>query len=437
MATSRFILILLLLFTTSMLSAQNRVEGVVVDAGTKSPVAGATIYINNTAVSAVTDSKGAFVLQGSFSWSGELVVSHISYSKKRLTLNPKYGSEAVRIELQVQAHEMENITIETKGKETWDKWGELFTSYFLGTSQFAKFCTITNHEELRFRFDRATQTVTAFSKAPLIIENKALGYKITYDLEKFSYSFQTHLVFYGGTTFFEKVQTASVHEKRTFAANRLQAYRGSKLHFMRALYSDSLRENGFSTYLFKARRNEEKARLMSKVVASQSADLGQSQAVYVNSITADRDSQKYYMTILAQPDYVFYDSILLNLSATPVPGAKEKVLQMCSDTVLVKFYRMADKDFPDVEKRVQPRYRELPPDQAIVYNFFREYRPSPFQYSILYLVSGESLAIEPDGIYSKASDLFTDGYMAWKKMAHMLPWDYDPLEDRAMLKKGK
>lgn len=418
-----------------MLSAQNRVEGVVVDAGTKSPVAGATIYINNTAVSTVTDSKGAFVLQGSFSWSGELVVSHIAYAKRRMPLNPKYGSEAVRIELQVQTHEMENITIETKGRETWDKWGELFTSYFIGTSQFARFCTITNPQALRFRLDRATQTVTAHSKAPLVIENKALGYRITYDLEKFSYSFQTHLIFYGGTTFFEKMETPSLHEKKTFAANRLQAYRGSKLHFMRALYSDSLRENGFSAYLFKARRNEEKARLMSKVVASQSADLGQSQAVYVSSITGDRDSQNYYLTILAQPDYVFYDSIPLNLSATPVPGTTEKILQMGKDTLLVKFYRLADKEFSDIEKRVQPRYRELSPDQAILYNFFRDYKPSPFQYSIFYLVSGDSLAIEPEGLYRKASDLFTDGYMAWKKMAHLLPWDYDPSEDKALMKK--
>ncbi|HEY0065814.1 MAG TPA: carboxypeptidase-like regulatory domain-containing protein [Flavisolibacter sp.] len=418
-----------------MLSAQNRVEGVVVDAGTKSPVAGATIYINNTAVSTVTDSKGAFVLQGSFSWSGELVVSHISYAKKRMPLNPKYGNEAVRIELQVQAHEMENITIETKGRETWNKWGELFTSYFIGTSQFAKFCTITNPQVLRFRFDQATQTVTAHSRAPLIIENKALGYKITYDLEKFSYSFQTHLIFYGGTTFFEKVETASLYEKRTFALNRLQAYRGSRLHFMRALYSDSLRENGFSAYLFKARRNDEKARLMKKVVASQSADLGQSQAVYVSAITGDRDSQNYYMSILAQPDYVFYDSIPLNLSVAPVPGTTEKILKMGTDTLLVSFYRLADKDFTDIEKRVQPRYRELPPDQAILYNFFRDYKPSPFQYSLFYLVSGDALSIEPDGIYRKASDLFTDGYMAWKKMAHLLPWDYDPSEDKALMKK--
>jgi hypothetical protein len=435
MGTPRLILILLLLFTTSMLSAQNRVEGVVVDAGTKSPIAGATIYINNTAVSAVSDSKGAFVLQGSFSWSGELVVSHIAYAKRRMPLDPKYGSDAVRIELQVQAHELENITIETKGRETWDKWGELFTSYFIGTSQFAKFCTITNPQALRFRFDRTTQTVTALSKAPLVIENKALGYRVTYDLEKFSYSFQTHLIAYVGTTFFEKVETASIYENRTFAANRLQAYRGSRLHFMRALYSDSLRENGFSVYLFKARRNDEKARLMSKIVASQSNDLGQSQAIYVSSITGNKDSQNYYMTILAQPDYVFYDSIILKPTLVPVPGTREKVLKMGTDTLLVSFYRMADKDFPEVEKRVQPRYRELPPDQATVYNFFREYRPTPFQYSLLYLVSGDALAIEPDGLYRKASDLFTDGYMAWKKMAHLLPWDYDPAEDKALLKK--
>lgn len=435
MSAPRFILVLLLTFTASILSAQSRVQGVVVDAETKSPVVGATVYINNTGISSVTDGKGSFVLEGSFGWSAELVVSHISYAKQRIPLNPKYATEGVRIGLKVEAHEMENIIIETKSRENWEKWGGLFTNYFIGTSQFAKFCTITNPQDLRFRFDRATQTVTAYSKAPLVIENKALGYRITYDLEKFTYSFQTHLIFYGGTSFFEKMETPGFYEKKAFAANRLQAYRGSRLHFMRALYSDSLEQNGFTTYLFKARRNTEKARLMTKVVASRSADLGHSQAVYVNTLTGNRDSQSYYMKVLAQPDYVFYDSVRFNLKAVPVAGKEEKVWKIGADTLLVSFYRKADKEFSEIEKQVQPRYRELPPDQAVVYNFFRDYKPTHNQYSLFHLVSGEALTIEPGGIYSKASDLFTDGYMAWKKMAHLLPWDYDPAEDKAVVRK--
>jgi hypothetical protein len=46
--------------------------------------------------------------------------------------------------------------------------------------------------------------------------------------------------------------------------------------------------------------------------------------------------------------------------------------------------------------------------------------------SILYLVTPEPIFIQADGLYFEGLNLFTDGAMGWKKIANLLPWEYEP-----------
>ena len=41
----------------------------------------------------------------------------------------------------------------------------------------------------------------------------------------------------------------------------------------------------------------------------------------------------------------------------------------------------------------------------------------------------EAVTIEGNGYYREIDSLYEEGYMGWKKMAHLLPWDYDPRRD--------
>ena len=89
--------------------------------------------------------------------------------------------------------------------------------------------------------------MTAFSSAQLVISNKALGYNITFDLDKFTY-YNNHFNKNGklgkmlrqvyssykitGQCFFsDQIQSLNEIQKHKVAANRKDAYLNSEMHF--------------------------------------------------------------------------------------------------------------------------------------------------------------------------------------------------------------
>src|SRR5205085_2266189 len=117
-------------------------------------------------------------------------------------------------------------------KDGWQKWGKFFTENFIGTSAFAQGCTIKNYKTLRFRLSKAKNTLTVIAAEPLQIENKALGYKIQYQLEEFSYSFRERVLLYLGYTLFDELKDNGPRKRQL--QNRAQAYNGSIVHFMKS-----------------------------------------------------------------------------------------------------------------------------------------------------------------------------------------------------------
>ena len=88
------------------------------------------------------------------------------------------------------------------------------------------------------------------SKCPLVIVNESLGYRIRYDLNTFTISYDAGssgltfptITYYAGTSFFQPLKKQVT---RKIERNRDLAYLGSLLHFMRALATKSLSDNGF------------------------------------------------------------------------------------------------------------------------------------------------------------------------------------------------
>jgi len=70
----------------------------------------------------------------------------------------------------------------------------------------------------------------AYTDYPIIIWNKALGYKITYHLESFSLNDITTK--YSGIPYFENIKSQNIEEKLKWEENRKDAYLGSLRHFL-------------------------------------------------------------------------------------------------------------------------------------------------------------------------------------------------------------
>src|SRR5215471_8969627 len=108
----------------------------------------------------------------------------------------------------------------------------------------AHHCKILNPKDIGFVYSEKKKVLAAYSKEPIIIVNKKLGYRIEFDLEQFVYDFDSkYLVFEGYPLF--KLLDGNKSQQRKWANMRRDVYEGSVLHFMRALHHD-FKETGFT-----------------------------------------------------------------------------------------------------------------------------------------------------------------------------------------------
>ena len=77
-----------------------------------------------------------------------------------------------------------------------------------------------------------------------MIVNNALGYRIRYQLDSFSYEYGSDISMYSGSPFFEEMEGTEA-EKAAWKENRSGAYNGSRLHFLRSWYDSTLQDEGF------------------------------------------------------------------------------------------------------------------------------------------------------------------------------------------------
>ena len=75
---------------------------------------------------------------------------------------------------------------------------------------------------------------------PLVIVNKALGYKILYQLEEFQVDYKNNSMMYLGFPLFEEMGS-----KKRWKKAREKAYQGSVMNFMRCLYDNKLQQEGY------------------------------------------------------------------------------------------------------------------------------------------------------------------------------------------------
>jgi len=225
---------------------QARLVGAVHDAETGAPLPGAHVFIAASMIGTTTDSTGRFALDGIPLGAHRLYVSMLGYEPATLdTLVQTATTDTLAFQLEPTVLSAGEVTITAERDEDWYKRLQKFKRLFIGTSERADQCTLLNPEVLVFE-TKWWGRFEAFARAPLLIENRALGYRIRYHLDAFRASGGT--VRWDGEPFFEPLRPADSTEAAAWATNRQHAYSGSMRHFLRALQSDRLREAGFTVY---------------------------------------------------------------------------------------------------------------------------------------------------------------------------------------------
>ena len=94
-------------------------------------------------------------------------------------------------------------------------------------------------------YDDSTKELTARAKEFLQIDNDALGYRLKYYGLQFAYNDEDGSISYYGQPVFEEMTPRDERQRQQWAANRLTAYTGSFMHFLRSVYNNRLEAEGF------------------------------------------------------------------------------------------------------------------------------------------------------------------------------------------------
>jgi hypothetical protein len=390
---STAILSCLILITTAVY-AQRTIRGRVTSAANGKSVPGSSVFLSNTSIGTVSDSSGNFELNNLPYGRYDLVISSIGYETQVANFTTEQLPLELKIEMKIKVRDLENVTVEPSVEEGWDRWGDVFIENFIGRTPNAARCKIKNHKAIKFRYFKKSGRMIAYCDEPLIIENNALGYRITYQLEDFELDMKQGTTSYAGYPFFED---KAYKRANRYLEPRDKAYYGSILHFMRSIYTDSLVENGFEVHRMVRIENFEKERVKKIYKPFNNKDT-----------TLSEDSFRYYQRVMQQKDYTdrYYNDALT------------------ADSLVVKeegeFKQVFFPDFLYVIYR-----RENENQMYLSYTFTA--RKPMYQSSHLFLVSGQPVYIDAGGTHYPAEELFSIGYWAWsEKIGEMLPTDYKP-----------
>lgn len=392
-----------LFFILPLLSySQKLLKGTVVDAETAQPISSASIFLNNTSIGTTANGAGSFQLEipaGKY----DLIVSSIGYETANQTVIATELPSFLTIKLIPKVKELETVVVEPFERDGWERWGRFFIENFIGTSSFAKACRIKNSSVLKFRNSKKRGELTAFALEPLLIENPSLGYTIQYQLENFSYNFKTHFLLYQGYPFFKPMKGSAARQRR-WQERREAVFYGSMMHFMRGLYRNTVREEGFEVRRLQKVKNSEKERVRN-LYARRTIQTENSNGTVNSSRTAIlKDSSIYYDKILNQAD--MFDIIGNNiLPGDSVAFAIDSVTAGLSfDNYLLIIYK----------NKVAP------------VEYQRQYRNNgSAMASQIFLINNQPVEVQSNGNYYNPIDLTSLGYWSWsEKIALMLPFDY-------------
>ncbi len=204
MKSTALLVICLNLVLSAFAQDRNRIAGTIHHSVTGNPVSNASVFINGTSKGTVSRADGGFELTGINKGSFELVVSSVGFQTLVFSIVFRYIATGDEATPNPRLQELDSVTIMPWERNGWKKYGRTFIEGFIGTSAAAQDCEIKNRKVLRFRYSPKARILEVVADEPLIIENKALGYRITYQLESFVRNWKSRIVVFTGYSFLKK-----------------------------------------------------------------------------------------------------------------------------------------------------------------------------------------------------------------------------------------
>jgi len=186
--------------------------------------------------------------------SHQIIASIIGYQQQWISLRVTDTTQYV-LTFRLKTQNVQMAPVEIKGTDPveWKEQLLQFKSMFFGSTSNAAQSSLLNPEVLDFSYDEKRDEFTATACAPLIIINRALGYRLRYHLKYFKKT--SVLSQFYGVAQFEPLPHENADEMIHWKLNRRETYKGSRRHFFAALFQKNLEQEGFTiTSITKPRR---------------------------------------------------------------------------------------------------------------------------------------------------------------------------------------
>jgi hypothetical protein len=399
-------------FSSLWLHAQVTIKGTVFDQK-GNPLQGASVYLNNTTIGTSSDADGYFSLSVDHGYYS-LVASYVGFETTSYNVNTLDLPQEIVFVMFEKNNQLNEIVVSSEKKWASKRayFLKQFTKFFLGESYLGKRAYIKNKHVLDFEYDEKNNLLEVFASEPLIIENKGLGYKITYDLIHFE--LQDFGVSYLGFVRYEHLQ-GNERKQKKWQKERALAYFGSLRHFLNAAIHKELK-SGF---------------VVDKVKLVPNPNLPTDE-----EIAAAKEIVRRYGGLQLNPYSTYNMNSGLKLKAANDVLKRSKGNQFIEVPIQInlpvdQFFTSEEEghflfleDDEDGNMAYRVRYENA--YQESNYQKLNDNATTTKQQVSRITLFDDKILINPKGIFHNPLDVFLEGYWGFKKVADQLPLDYKP-----------
>ncbi len=352
------------------------VSGIIYNAETKKVIQDVNIYIANSTLGTTSNKMGKYKISGLDKGNYKLIISSIGY--KRIVKNlfiPDAKQYHFSFYLEPKIYELPTVIIDEEAKDLWKERLDTFINQFIGQSRNAERCELENPYIIEF--EEKDGALSASAPEPLVIYNYALGYRIDYFLEYFSY--QPPHTFYKGLPVFSELDPIDEEEERSWEEARLKTYCGSLRHFLRAASED-----------WDERQELKEAGMLAKIEDYEGVLERQGFIVF------------HFSYINANKKQIIYQGISTDKYIYPTVNDFEKIISFKEAMEIIYSRKVEDPNYLD---------------------FIYENRWPEAPVSRIYL-HADSVKFDTKGRYFDEFKIQTIDYWAFQRLADMLPFEY-------------
>jgi hypothetical protein len=397
----KYTLVLFLITLSIQLKAQEKfVLNGIVKAQNGELLPGAAVYISGFKIATSTNADGKFSLSLP-SGNYDLLIQMIGF--KSYNGSVVVSNKSINLDFVLEENNISLNEVVVRPDPDREKYIQFFIDFFIGTTPNALKCKVLNPEVLNVFYDKDKRILNVDCSQFLVIENRALGYKIKYLINDFTYNYKTGVVFYEGYPYYEDLK-GSKNLQAKWAKAREITYYGSPQHFFKSLYENSATLNGFNIY--KLKRVDQ---INEKTLTPSLLDKKQ--------LTLKKDNGTDSLLVLKSNQMIKKQISLLDTSLvitdTLVHTYNSFIKYLNFEDLLLIVYTKEKLD-PNITNNYRSNISLLPKFKS-------------HQISLINILIRPIYFYQNGTVYNSRSMLY-ENHWAWEKVADSVPLDYVPIK---------